>query len=295
MYNTLPARKELSRLRVIGPPNDWNISIVRGAISDQDVLDDDQEYWLVWTILIPQHRRPLDVAINDANKPRIFDPKIDRITEGLVLVSTPTFLSAPNLKYGLQVPPKPFLAQASELSILGSKRASFIGLSTSVINSLTKSFPTVFKRRDCLDVPRRQIRRHPRFPPDFSPPCSRSIAPMHPDLGPDTRHLFRASAVVQKLGRVSAQLLAHCVIHPAWSDNRCRSLRRSSLPRGISAPCARAPSRPSWGHVFRIQRTKNSVVQGLWQAETRHAGAPRLIRAAGEAARDGTRTHPPAW
>jgi hypothetical protein len=125
--------------------------------------------------LIPQRRRPLDVAINDAHKPRIFDPKMDRITEGLVLVSTPTFLSAPNLKYGLQVPPKPFLAQASELSILGSERASFIGLSTSVINSLTKSFPTVFKRRDGLDVPRRQIRHHPRSPPDFSPPCSRSI------------------------------------------------------------------------------------------------------------------------
>ncbi|KAJ7237240.1 hypothetical protein C8J57DRAFT_1529494 [Mycena rebaudengoi] len=100
---------------------------------------------------------------------------MDRITEGLVLVSTPTFLSAPNLKYSLQVPPKPFLAQASELSILGSERVSFIGLSTSVINSLTKSFPTVFKRRDGLDVPRRQIRRHPRSPPDFSPPCSRSI------------------------------------------------------------------------------------------------------------------------
>ncbi|KAJ7261523.1 hypothetical protein C8J57DRAFT_1514047 [Mycena rebaudengoi] len=101
---------------------------------------------------------------------------MDRITEGLVLVSTPTLLSAPNLKYGLQVPPKPFLAQASELSILGSE---------------------LFKRRDGLDVPRRQIRRHPRSPPDFSPPCSRSIAPLHPDLGPDARHLHTVSSTLR--------------------------------------------------------------------------------------------------
>ncbi|KAJ7215270.1 hypothetical protein C8J57DRAFT_1255550 [Mycena rebaudengoi] len=227
--------------------------------------------WSKWyIILIPQRRRPLDVAINDAHKPRIFDLKMDRITEGLVLVSTPTFLSAPNLKYSLQVPPKPFLAQASELSILGSERASFIGLSTSVINSLTKSFPIVFKRRDGLDVPRRQIRRHPRSLPDFSPPCSRSIAPLHPDLGPDARHLFRASAVVQKLGWLSALL---------------------APPPDFRPLCSRTLST----QLGTCVRTKNSVVLGLWQAEIRHAGAPRLICAAGEAARDGTRTHPPAW
>ncbi|KAJ7201193.1 hypothetical protein C8J57DRAFT_1260926 [Mycena rebaudengoi] len=204
---------------------------------------------------------------------------MDRITEGLALVSTPTFLSAPNLKYSLQVPPKPFLAQASELSILESERASFIGLSTSVINSLTKSFPTVFKRRDGLDVPRRQIRRHPRSPPDFSP----SMLSQHRKTDTDRRRCIQ----------IWDPTLATCFV-PLRLYRSSDGFRRSSLPRRISAPCARAPSRPSWGHVFRIQRTKNSVVQGLWQAEIRHAGAPRLIRAAGEAARDGTRTHPPA-